>query len=64
MAAHTAGCEPHLVLSGRAAAAGDDQLQLMLAQVPTARVHTDLAAFVEFVLQRDHSADSGVGSLG
>ncbi len=63
LAAQAAGCEPHLVLSGRAAAAGDEQLKQMLAQVPGARVHAHLDAFADFLLTRDHSADSGVGSL-
>ena len=63
-AAHAAGCEPHLVLSGRAASLGDDELQQMLAQVPGARAHADLGAFAEFLLQRDHVVDSESGSLG
>ena len=64
LAARAAGCEPHLVLSGRAAKAGDEQLQHMLAHVPGARVHADLGAFADFLLTRDHRADSGVGGLG
>ena len=63
LAASAAGCEPHLVLSGRAAAAGDAQVLQMVAQVPGARVHADLDAFADFLLTRDHNADSGVGSL-
>ncbi|CAD5374083.1 D,D-heptose 1,7-bisphosphate phosphatase [Rubrivivax sp. A210] len=62
-AAQAAGCEPHLVLSGRAAAAGDEQVRQMLAQVPVARSHADLGAFVDFLLARDDTADSGPGSL-
>ena len=64
LAAQAAGCEPHLVLRGRAAGIGDAQLRQMLEQVPGARVHADLGAFAEFVLQRDHVADSTAGSLG
>jgi len=64
IAAQAAGCEPHLVLTGRAANIGDDQLHHMLAQVPGARVHADLAAFAEFLLRRDHTDDSAEGSLG
>jgi len=64
IAAQAAGCEPHLVLTGRAANIGDDQLHHMLAQVPGARVHADLAAFAEFLLRRDHTDDSTEGSLG
>ncbi len=63
IAAQAAGCEPHLVLTGRAANIGDDQLHHMLAQVPGARVHADLAAFAEFLLRRDHGDDSSEGSL-
>ncbi|MDP3083990.1 MAG: D-glycero-beta-D-manno-heptose 1,7-bisphosphate 7-phosphatase [Rubrivivax sp.] len=62
-AAQAAGCEPHLVLSGRAAALGDEQLQQLMAQVPATRVHADLAAFADFVLRRDHAADSVIGGL-
>jgi D-glycero-D-manno-heptose 1,7-bisphosphate phosphatase len=63
LAAQAAGCEPHLVLSGRATGIGDEQLHHMLAQVPGARVHADLTAFVEFLLARDHVVDSGPGGL-
>lgn len=63
MAAHAAGCEPHLVLTGRAAGIGDEQVQHMLLQVPGAHVHADLMAFVDFLLQRDESPDSESGSL-
>jgi D-glycero-D-manno-heptose 1,7-bisphosphate phosphatase len=62
-AAHAAGCEPHLVLTGRAAALGDDELQQMLNQVPGARAHADLGAFAEFLLQREHVVDSESGGL-
>jgi len=63
VAAHAAGCEPHLVLTGRAAELGDGEIQQMLAQAPGARVHADLAAFAEFLLQRDHVVDSESGGL-
>ena len=33
-------------------------------QVPGARAHADLAAFVDFLLRRDHVADSVSGDLG
>ena len=64
LAAHAAGCEPHLLLTGRAANIGDDQLHHMLSQVPGARAHADLAAFADFLLRRDHVADSASGELG
>ena len=64
LAAHAAGCEPHLLLTGRAANIGDDQLHHMLSQVPGARAHADLATFADFLLRRDHVADSASGELG
>jgi D-glycero-D-manno-heptose 1,7-bisphosphate phosphatase len=63
LAAQAAGCEPHLVLTGRAAGIGDEQLRHLLGQIPSARVHADLAAFADFLLERDHIADSSVGRL-
>lgn len=63
VAAHAAGCEPHLVLTGRASALDDDALHRMLAQAPGARAHADLGAFAEFLLKRDHVVDSETGGL-
>jgi D-glycero-D-manno-heptose 1,7-bisphosphate phosphatase len=65
LTAQAAGCEPHLVLSGRAAALGDAELAQIVAQVPTARVHADLAAFADDLLRREHprAADSVPGEL-
>jgi D-glycero-D-manno-heptose 1,7-bisphosphate phosphatase len=63
LAAQAAGCEPHLVLSGRAATLADEQLADMLQQVPETRVHDSLAAFAEFLLRRDDVADSASASL-
>jgi D-glycero-D-manno-heptose 1,7-bisphosphate phosphatase len=57
-AARAAGCEPHLVTSGRAALAGDDVLASWLAEVPGARVHADLEAFAEHLLAREGAAGS------
>ena len=51
-AAAAAGCEPHLLRTGRAAALGDDELAQWLAQVPATHVHADLAAFAEMLVQR------------
>jgi D-glycero-D-manno-heptose 1,7-bisphosphate phosphatase len=62
--AHAAGCEPHLVLSGRAALLDDEQQREMLQRVPGARVHADLGTFTEFLLERDHVVDSETGRLG
>ena len=63
IAAQAAGCEPHLVLSGRAAQLSPEQVQVLLAQVPAARAHVSLSAFADFLLQRDNHADSSVGGL-
>jgi D-glycero-D-manno-heptose 1,7-bisphosphate phosphatase len=63
IAARAAGCEPHLVQTGRAALLDDEQLHAILQQVPGARVHADLGAFAEFLLRRDHVADSASGRL-
>ena len=63
IAAQSAGCEPHLVLSGRATSMGAEQVQALLSQVPGARAHATLSAFADFLLQRDNHADSAVGGL-
>jgi D-glycero-D-manno-heptose 1,7-bisphosphate phosphatase len=64
VAAQAAGCEPHLVLSGRAQALGDDALHDILRPVPEARVHASLGAFADFLLTRDEAADSAAIGLG
>ena len=63
IAAQAAGCEPHLILSGRAAGLSPEAVQALLAQVPSARAHASLGAFADFLLQRADHADSSVGSL-
>ncbi len=55
-AAQAAGCEPHLVRTGKAAKLNEEQLAAMLAQVPGTTVHKDLTAFAEFILRRDQQA--------
>ena len=62
-AAQAAGCEPHLVLSGRASSLEGELLESLLAQVPGARVHGSLGAFADFLLTRDDIADSASGGL-
>jgi len=62
--AQAAGCEPHLVLSGRAALLDDEQQREILQRIPGARAHADLGAFAEFLLERDHVVDSESGRLG
>ncbi len=61
-AAHAAGCEPHLVRTGRSAALDAEQTAQMLAQVSGARAHADLAAFAEHLLTRDSGAATGSSS--
>jgi D-glycero-D-manno-heptose 1,7-bisphosphate phosphatase len=51
-AAAAAGCEPHLVLTGRASDLGPDEVQHWVAQVPGTQVHDDLPAFAEHLLAR------------
>ena len=58
LAAQAAGCEPHLVRSGRAAGLDAAQLADFVTQVPGTEVHDDLGGFVDFVLQRAHVPDS------
>ncbi|KPF59541.1 histidinol phosphate phosphatase [beta proteobacterium AAP51] len=62
-AAQAAGCEPHLVLSGRARGLAGAALQELLDQVPGAQVHASLDAFADFLLQRAGSNDSVAGGL-
>ncbi len=60
-AARAAGCQPHLVLTGRAAALAADELARWCAGVDGLHVHADLGAFVDFVLHREHAALGVVG---
>ena len=62
-AAQAAGCEPHLVRSGRAARLSADELQRIVEQVPATEVHTDLGAFADYLLERAHTPVSGPGAL-
>lgn len=62
-AAEAAGCEPHLVLSGRAAGLDDAQLEAIVAQVPATRVHDSLGAFAEHLLRRGQAPMSLPGEL-
>ena len=51
-AAHAAGCEPHLVRSGRAANLDSAALDQIAAQVPGTRVHDSLGDFAQYLLAR------------
>ena len=55
-AAAAAGCEPHLVLTGKAGDMNEAQRAEVLAQVPGAIAHKDLSAFADFVIRRDRAA--------
>ncbi len=63
-AARAAGCQPHLVLSGRAAGLAGAELQALLDAVPGSTVHASLGEFVEFLRRRDGVEDSAAGGLG
>ncbi|HQR98826.1 MULTISPECIES: D-glycero-beta-D-manno-heptose 1,7-bisphosphate 7-phosphatase [unclassified Polaromonas] len=56
LAGATAGCEPHLVLTGKSARHRDGGLPEGLP--PGTLVHTDLPAFVEFILNRSAPASA------
>ena len=58
------GCEPHLVRSGKVARMSEAEVAALLAQVPGALVHADLAAFVDCMAQREASAGGHAGALG
>jgi len=62
-AAQAAGCEPHLVRSGRAQSLDEAQCRHILEQVPATRIHADLGAFADHLLGRDEILPSGVGAL-
>jgi D-glycero-D-manno-heptose 1,7-bisphosphate phosphatase len=62
-AARSAGCEPHLVRSGRAAALTDAQVVEIVQQVPMTEVHDDLADFADHLLERANVPHSGAAGL-
>lgn len=53
IAARAAGCQPHLVRSGRAAVHSDDELAQICQQIPGTVVHADLAAFASWLVARE-----------
>jgi D-glycero-D-manno-heptose 1,7-bisphosphate phosphatase len=62
-AARAAGCEPHLVRTGRAAALTDAQVVEIVQQVPMTEVHDDLSDFADFLLARAHVPTSTPAGL-
>ena len=55
-AAHAAGCEPHIVRTGRAAGLPDEELVRWTAGIDGVHAHANLAALAEFLLHREHLA--------
>jgi D-glycero-D-manno-heptose 1,7-bisphosphate phosphatase len=60
-AAQAAGCEPHLVRTGRAATLSPEQIGIWVGGIDDVQVHADLAAFAEFLLHREHAQLGVVG---
>lgn len=52
-AAAAVGCETHLVRTGKCERLTDAQIDEIVQQVPGTRVHADLAAAAEFIVQRE-----------
>lgn len=63
-AARAAGCEPHLVRTGRAATISEADVDALLAQVPGAMAHANLAAFADHLLRRGDASLSVQAPLG
>lgn len=69
-AAQAAGCEPHLLRTGRAEHLSDEEVAEVAAQVPGTVVHDDLEALAMYLIQRDRGgrgersgSNSGFGGL-
>jgi D-glycero-D-manno-heptose 1,7-bisphosphate phosphatase len=62
-AARAAGCEPHLVRSGRAARLEAAEVAELMVQAPGTFVHQDLGELASHLLQREHLRDSQSGAL-
>jgi D-glycero-D-manno-heptose 1,7-bisphosphate phosphatase len=60
-AARAAGCEPHVVRTGRAAELSEAELARWTAAVPGVQVHASLADFAHYVLHREHREHGVVG---
>ncbi len=63
LAAQTAGCQPHLVLTGRAAGLGAEQVQALLSVVRSGRAHASLGVFADHLLQHDETGDASTARL-
>ena len=62
-AAQAAGCEPHLVRSGRAARSSAAEVDDMVRLVPGTFVHRDLGELASHLLERAHLRDSQFAPL-
>ena len=65
-----AGCQPHLVRTGKAERLGPKEVEALCQQVPGTTVHADLNAFAEWLIRREiglrqasGGSDSGFGHL-
>jgi D-glycero-D-manno-heptose 1,7-bisphosphate phosphatase len=56
LAGAAAGCQPHLVRTGKAALLDEAQIDVLVAQVPGTQVHTDLMAFARYVIRAERKA--------
>jgi D-glycero-D-manno-heptose 1,7-bisphosphate phosphatase len=61
--AQAAGCQPHLLQGDRLAGVPEERVQEMLRQVPGARVHGDLPAFVDWLLATERALASSRGEV-
>jgi D-glycero-D-manno-heptose 1,7-bisphosphate phosphatase len=62
-AAQSAGCQPHLVRSGRAAALQVHEVAQLIEQVPGTFVHQSLGDLASHLLEREHQRDSQSAGL-
>jgi D-glycero-D-manno-heptose 1,7-bisphosphate phosphatase len=60
-ASQAAGCESHLVRTGRAAQLDNEQLAQWTQGIDGVKVHASLSAFADFVLHREREAAGVVG---
>jgi D-glycero-D-manno-heptose 1,7-bisphosphate phosphatase len=63
-AGSTAGCPTHLVRTGKSARLSDVERTAIVAQVPGTVVHADLAAFADWLLEREREAQGQPRSFG
>lgn len=56
MAAQAAGCQPHLLLTGRSAGLDAEHLQALRERVPGTLVHADLSALADALIARSTEA--------